>query len=112
MKQPLALINWVRLVTMSDASARARCGISGLAAVAQFFIFLAWTNEWPETSNLAILCWLVALDVAFVSGTYGLFTARTWRDRLVASGLLLFHLFSLMVLFVYALTLKVMPSIR
>lgn len=111
MKQHLALINWVRFITMSNTSARARCAISGLAAIAELFIFLAWTNEWPATSNLAILCWLAALDVGFVFGTLGLTTAWNWRDRLVASGWLLIHLFSLVVLFFYALNVKMISLI-
>jgi hypothetical protein len=96
----------MRLATMSGASARARCTVSGLAVVAQFFIYLAWSTEWPETSNVAILCWLAALDVGFVSATYGLSAARSWRGKLVASGLLLVHSFSLLVLFFYAFSLK------
>jgi hypothetical protein len=103
MKPNHVLISWLCLVTLSNASARVRCAISVLAAVAELGIFLAWMNWSGKESNLLVWCWLIVLDVGFVAGTFGLSAAKNWRDRLTAMGLIGFHLFSFIVLFGIAL---------
>jgi hypothetical protein len=99
MKQYLALIN--------PPTMRARCTVSAMAAVAEFFIFLSWSNSYPgPDTDLLLYLGITALTIGFTYGTFGLSSAHRWRERLATLGLLGLHFGSLVFLFALALQRK------
>ena len=109
MKPDSALIKLLRFTTLSDSSTRLRCEICAIAVLLELFVYVTYTaTDWKSLPWF----WVAALDVGFVSGTYALCSARSWRGRLVAAGLLSFHLVSLLFLLFIGFLQKTMPIIH
>jgi hypothetical protein len=79
-----------------------RCLISALAIAMQVTIFagLRLLNCLPQ--HLLHWCWVIALDVGFTFGVYGLCSARKWSERILAVGLIGFQFILLWILFLMA----------
>jgi hypothetical protein len=70
MRQHLAPADWVKVATMLNSSARARCLLSSTAALVEIFIFLTLINSFPGTlPSFPFWCWMIALDIGLTLGT-------------------------------------------
>ncbi len=75
----------------------------------EVFLYVTYT---ATDSKSLLWCWVVTLDIGFVFGTFALGSARTWLGKIIATGLLSFHVVSLLALIWIGLMLKAMSVLH